>query len=515
MKKNWIIHPIALAVFPILFLYTNNAGKFPPASMLVPMLITVSSAALLWVMLGLILRNWQKAGVIVSASLLLFFTYGRVWYLIWDVRVTVAGVTLGPNKLLFALWLGLFCLSGFLVVRAKKDLGSLTRFLNVASAVLILFSVVSLGVHALRAVPDLRDNTVEDYEGVQLSTEELAALPDIYYIILDAYARADVLADLYGYDNSEMLDYLDETGFYVASQSRANYAQTALSLASALNMEYVNYLSEQVGQGSDNRRPLRDMIRNSKVASVLKRHSYTLVAFSTGYAMTEMTNADVYMRPVVALSEFENGLLNTTPIPAVLGILSIDYQYDLHRGRILYTLEHLADAAKMEGPAFVFAHILAPHPPFVFGRNGEEVRSEGGFTLEDGWVSRYKQGYSEQLEFINGRLRHAINDILGNSRRPVVILLQADHGPGMTLDWEDPEFGYLNERMPILNAYLLPEGGSDGLYEEISPVNTFRVVLDRYFGLSYDLLEDESYTSSWEQPYQFLNVDAIDAQASD
>ena len=45
-----------------------------------------------------------------------------------------------------------------------------------------------------------------------------ASHPDVYYVILDGYARADALATHYGYDNEPFLDALRERGFVVADQ---------------------------------------------------------------------------------------------------------------------------------------------------------------------------------------------------------------------------------------------------------------------------------------------------------
>ena len=51
---------------------------------------------------------------------------------------------------------------------------------------------------------------------------------DIYYIIVDGYASSSTLEEIYGYDNHEFTDYLTERGFYVASESRSNYAKSTL-----------------------------------------------------------------------------------------------------------------------------------------------------------------------------------------------------------------------------------------------------------------------------------------------
>jgi len=61
--------------------------------------------------------------------------------------------------------------------------------------------------------------------------------------------------------------------------------------------------------------------------------------------------------------------------------------------------------------------------------------------------------------------------------------------------------------MEILNAYYLPERGKAALYESISPINTFRVILNLYFGAHLELLSDESYYSdSWDRPLSLVNV---------
>ena len=64
--------------------------------------------------------------------------------------------------------------------------------------------------------------------------------PDIYLIVLDAHGRADVLRDLYGYDESPFLDHLRDKGFYVADRSTSNYCFTELSMGATLNMRYMD-----------------------------------------------------------------------------------------------------------------------------------------------------------------------------------------------------------------------------------------------------------------------------------
>ena len=60
--------------------------------------------------------------------------------------------------------------------------------------------------------------------------------------------------------------------------------------------------------------------------------------------------------------------------------------------------------------------------------------------------------------------------------------------------------------MSILNAYYFPGGRYEGLYQEISPVNSFRVVLNTFFGAKLPLLPDRSFFSTWTDPYRFIDV---------
>ena|SRR5258708_7783110 len=67
-----------------------------------------------------------------------------------------------------------------------------------------------------------------------------------------------------------------------------------------------------------------------------------------------------------------------------------------------------------------------------------------------------------------------------------VIILMGDHGPPANLG--SPEL-----RMQNLDAYLVDSNAKSKLYNSITPVNSFRIILDEYFGSDYPLLDDVSY----------------------
>jgi hypothetical protein len=65
--------------------------------------------------------------------------------------------------------------------------------------------------------------------------------------------------------------------------------------------------------------------------------------------------------------------------------------------------------------------------------------------------------------------------------------------------------------MTILNALYLPEVVLHQA-DTTSPVNTFRLIFNQYFGAELDILDDVSYISSYSAPYDFEIVPNPDAR---
>ena len=100
--------------------------------------------------------------------------------------------------------------------------------------------------------------------------------------------------------------------------------------------------------------------------------------------------------------------------------------------------------------------------------------------------------------YLNTRLLEFIDHALAESGGNVIIIIQGDHGA--------PETLHKSRRLAILNAYYLPKGGNQKLYPSISPVNTFRIVFNTYFGTELDLLPDVSYLTSPDYLFDFTFV---------
>jgi hypothetical protein len=321
--------------------------------------------------------------------------------------------------------------------------------------------------------------------------------PDIYYIILDGYGRGDVLENEYGYDNTDFINSLRDLGFYVAECSQSNYAQTQLSLASSLNFNYIDALSDRFVPGSDDRTGLDALIHHSAVRQSLEAAGYQTVAFATGFLATELRDADYYLSPeksVGALNEFEGLLLETTLARLLQDSNRFGLQAagsELFRERTLFTLDKLDDLAYIQRPKFVFVHLIVPHPPYVFGPTGGPVApAEVGTTKTQEGASHYR----DQVVYINSRMREILPRMIENSSTPPIIVLQGDHGPTVA---SSPR-----SRMSNLSAYLLP-GAETRTYPAITPVNIFRIIFNEYFGQDLELLDDVSLYSDYTDPFNF------------
>lgn len=196
----------------------------------------------------------------------------------------------------------------------------------------------------------------------------------------------------------------------------------------------------------------------------------------------------------------------------ILGLFETNISAPKQRTAILETFEKLADVPYMKGPKFVFAHILLPHRPYRFDSNGELLTA----ALRRQRTS--DENYINQLKFTNTKIMWLVSEILEKSSNPPVIIIQSDEGPrarDVSFEKLIPKHKKMQRdmieitlRFNIINAYYLPGVDSTVLYPNITPVNSFRIIFNQYFGTDFELLEDKSYISkaSKKKLYGFTEI---------
>ena len=513
------IHPVLVAAFPLLALYAANVNTFPLGQLLRPLGMSIVGSGVLWLLLALFMRNARRSAVATSAVVLAFYSYGHLRNLL----------PAGAQGLVIPTCSSALAVVLIVVLRSRRTFARLTRAANLASIVLIAPSLWTIGTARWSPATDEADanDAGPHWDASRFLAPEPAVVgeahpdvpsitrdrPDVYYIILDAYGRADRLKQIFSLDNTSFINALEKRGFYVTSHSTANYDQTSLCLASSLNLNYLQMPLDPRFSHKETRAPvpLRRMIDENRVVDYLRNLGYKYVNIWSGLEETRIKTADTVLNVEDGDNTFEGETMGLTALEATQETQR--GRYDRYRQRMMDSFKSLKTVASLSSPKFVFAHIPAPHPPFVLGPNGEALYPNGPMGNGDGsWLlkvitrAEYARGYTGQLQYINRRVIEALDAILRRSRKPPIIILQADHGSRMNMDWDSLQRTDVREPFSILNAYYVPPDVRVGLYDSISPVNTFRVLLSRHFGGNYRLLPDRSFYSSAGKPFEFTEV---------
>jgi hypothetical protein len=503
-------YPYLTAATPVFYLAVRNVAQVTPDQMVAPLLTLLAGAALLLFITTRLLGSRPLAAILVTLLLIVLFTGGALQESLverfgpgfrWPAFAI--GIAFGAG-LLYGVWRAVAGRP------AREEVATTT--LSVMALLLFLNMTLPLAAPAKRSVFFDAERVRFDDQPPEhpVLPDESAQFPDIYYIISDAYARADVLERLYGYDNSEFIAWLESKGFYVARESSSNYQATYLSLASALNMRYVDpevaSIRARASDGRElDRMPLYRLIQRPEVPARLQQKGYRYAQTLTHWGGTDRSgSADIRYKFAPFLgNEFAGTLANMT----LLGTLAptLDQLHYFVAGKAV-------EIASIDGPTFAFVHLLLPHNPYVFDREGRIVRSYPltlSLKLQDqNW--KLREAYVEQLRHTNTMLRGMIEGILARSDTPPIIILQSDHGSGLTQFQDDVERDQPDpsERLAILNAYLVPEAMRARLYPGITPVNTFRLLLSTHFGDDVQPLPDTNWFSTTKDPFDLHDVTA-------
>ena len=322
---------------------------------------------------------------------------------------------------------------------------------------------------------------------------------DIYYIVVEDYGSQRTVRDTLGLADDGLFDWLDERGFEVLNDTRSNYGRTPLSLASSLNMTYLDAMAARYGPDWIDYDPIVDMVRAPAVAEFLQARGYTFVQVGSQYRLTATSRvADV--NPVyVDTSDFAGVFYDTTILPAVVHRIGLDDGRDGRRKNydaVVWQLDQVRRVVDLPGPKFVFVHIYLPHHPYVVDADGSYVPRQVAAART---VAEQRAG---QWGFVGRELERIIDPLLaGPEAEDPIIVVTTDEGPnpdgmptvGGDLAWGAATDAQLDTKFAIFAGYYLPGVDASGLYPTMSSVNTFRLVLDLYFDADLPLLPDRAW----------------------
>jgi hypothetical protein len=138
---------------------------------------------------------------------------------------------------------------------------------------------------------------------------------------------------------------------------------------------------------------------------------------------------------------------------------------------------------KEDSPKFIYAHLYLPHPPFFYDENGKSNDLKYVITESS---QKNKNLFLSYLKYTNKVILKITDNILDATNKKALIIIQSDHG------FRDFDGGPDNPHLFFKNysAFYFSDKNYSTIYDSISNINTFPVVLNKYFNTKFHLLQD-------------------------
>lgn len=508
------LYPFVFLVLPLLSAVNRHPGQTAIGDLAITSVALLAAGAVVYTLLVFALPASKRGDLpplVLLVLVLWFYAYPRLFD--WISERT--GVSVIALMLLASAFTAAGC---WTLARRPRLLEVATRFLMLTGALAGGWSTVGILLDQVRAEDAIhqsalaRDLSRAIPVGGPSAWGRMAARRDIYLILLDEHASGQVLDRHFGYDHRIFEDSLRRLGFTIPQVVRSNYAYTLLSLPSLLNFSYVTRLAGELGTESKDPTLLNFLLENNRTVAFLERQGYQFVFVPSGWwlATSHNRHADVQVgiwqghdiARVLTCTYFRRIWTDIT----ALKLLHIDF-----RGDVPYIRNTFAVLKRLGGrgatPKFVFAHVLSPHGPDVFGpgcRPSRDVlaRARGA-----------KVAYINQVECVDSLVLDLVTSLLRTSPVPPIILLQGDHGSVTQLEASPPRTARAVsrsqawERFNTFGAYYVPDAGDTMFTRHVTVVNVLRNVLVHYFGAQLPRAPDTSYFSLDGRPYDFVRID--------
>lgn len=526
-KPPKIFHPILFTLFPPLFLFSENVFKLFYIELLVPTLMISVLSICMWITIKVFVKSRKRSGLILSCLILSIFSYSNLS----TFSISLFRLNVNPfSTVLVAAWFILVVIAIWIVSRLKTSLANWTRVLNIFAICLIslpLIKIISSFPEKISAYKNR--NTYIKYDEFPKPDTIPDTLPNIYYLVLDEQIGFPTM-DRFGYDSSVLKEALREKGFFLAEKSKSNYPWTILAMPSTLNFKYLDMPSEKGTSIEKDHRPLHSLMDHNRVFQFLKSYGYTNIHCSTTeIASLQIETADKVLihYPWYYSTIAIELLANTSFYPMLTYFMANEGENrlrlklrlkDLFRRRhIEKSFEEIKNITSRKGPFMIYAHIMIPHKPYIYDENGHYPKKGKKFSGVQ--VESYHpelqdklRKYFAQMTYLHKVILNIIDHIKENSEEPPIIIVQGDHGiRHMVLQREkegrtDIPQDIFPELFSVLNVYHFPGFDYSQLDDDISPVNTFRVIFNHYFKTDFAILPNRHFFSFPDNQRDFQEV---------
>jgi len=475
-----IFHPFIASTFPILFLFTFNIHEVPTEDITIPIGISLAITAVIWIGLRFVLGNLRSANII-TLLILVFIIYGNAH--VSDVSSSDEYFKiLTSNKFLLPI-LAIPTIIGIWFFVKKDSNFQINSIFNVVTFVILLFLITNILIFF---ISNPIDESNEYFDEIVIKTQNVSEKPDVFLIILDEFAGKYQLKSDFNYDLENFNMSLEERGFQVPDVALSNYPNTALSMPSFLNMNYMEFLTDFDKNSKDMRIPLKLQNENS-IMKIFKANGYHITSFFGGLDATgdsRLVNEKKCSFGTINSDLRKNFVLMYMPISYFNEVL-----LQLHQKEKLECIFSNIENYKFEKnePNYYHMHLRLPHHPFLFD-------SEGNRMVKD-LPDSNKDAYLGQLKFTEKKMLQMI-DYIQNENPQAVIILVSDHGYRSSIDWEKPSDEDLIRGFNVLIATYFPDKNYT-IDDKATLVNVFRIFFNAYFDYGFEILEEKQF---WYNP---------------
>jgi hypothetical protein len=487
-KINFSSFPLFITLLPIFFVthgFIENYNFVPLDEAIVLALFYILISALIFLVAWLFYRDSIKAAVFTVCLMSFQFFFGSVFD---GLKHAFPGSFIVKYSFILPCSLILLTLIFIMLKRRKKPLSRLVVYLNVLFIVLIVADLVFFIPKYFSLRKENRQALLAD----NFSFCKSCSRPDIYLIIADEYAGNKELTGLLQFDNSPFLDSLQKRGFHVMKESHSNYISTLSSMASFFDMNYLR--PQKIKPAHDPGDQGFNVFRNNLSLRFLKKQGYTIINNSI-FDLNGIKAVSLDFLPrqtaLITFQTFTNRAWHDLGFNFVtnfrISYFAREYLYSTLKA-INKTLRRTRQeaASKSSTPRFIYTHLMMPHFPFYFHKDGMPFPDS---TLREEQQDK-KESYVDYLQYSNMQYLSLIDHILRNSKEPPVILFLSDHGYRHFADTAiaDVKLKYMN----LMSIYL-PGRQYDSFPDSLSNVNYLRSFFNLEFDQNFSMLADSIF----------------------
>jgi len=463
----------------------------------IPLVVSISISFVSWIILRCFIDG-KKAGLIVSLFIILFVIYGNTHTILQSSDSNTIQL-LGSNLILGTIFLvvGIFGTVFFIKTKASTELNTI---FNIVAISIIAVLIVSLMSYYASNWADI-DNTVVDFVQTPIIINDVEKKPDVFVFILDEFAGEKTLKMDFDYDLAPFNKELEKRDFAMPDVSFSNYPHSFLSLASTMNMGYLDSAVEGVDPDSKDFQPFIRMSDSSVVLRMFDSYDYKMTTLNTvgtplGYTGENIDEYHCTYFGEINIELRKNLVLTYLPITYFNDQLLSHFNRDRLECIFSYIENYESDGKQ---PHFVHSHLMIPHGPFVYDAEGNNVSRDPNLKVD-------KEGYLNQLIFTERKILELIDSVQKHSPESVIIVY-SDHGYRQEINQANPTDEDLIRGFNNISAVYFPDKDIS-IPEKFSLVNLYRIFFNTYFNTDYEILEDRQiwYNNITPKPYVHFDI---------